>query len=158
MKLPLGRELEFLQVVWAVDQRLEQASRRLDRALGITGPQRLVLRLTGRFPGITAGALADVLRVHPSTVTGLLRRLERRGLVARRRDPRDARRSFLGLTQKGQLLNQRAHGSIEDVVERLLERQGDAKVSHTVEVLSAFAAALDATAHRAVGPRHPGPR
>lgn len=144
MKLPLGNVLEFLRVVWAVDHGLEKASRRMERRLGITGPQRLVLRLVGRFPGITAGALAEVLHVHPSAVTGLLRRLEASGLLARRRDPRDARRSFLGLTDQGQRLNQRAQGTIEEVVEQLLATHPDAKVASALEVLSAFAEALGA--------------
>ena len=34
--------------------------------VGLTGPQRLVVRLVGRFPGITAGRLAEILHVHCS--------------------------------------------------------------------------------------------
>jgi DNA-binding MarR family transcriptional regulator len=40
--------------------------------VGVTGPQRLVLRVVGLFPGMSAGELATVLRVHPSTLTGVL--------------------------------------------------------------------------------------
>src|SRR2546421_7190843 len=50
----------------------------------LTGPQRLVMRIVGRFPGIAAGRVAQILHVHPSTLTGILKRLEARGLLQRR--------------------------------------------------------------------------
>ena len=47
--------------------------------IGITGPQRLVIRIIGRFPSIHAMQLADILHLHPSSLTAVLKRLERRG-------------------------------------------------------------------------------
>ena len=49
--------------------------KRMEQRSGVTGPQRLVLRVVGLFPGISAGALARLLHVHPSTLTGVLHRL-----------------------------------------------------------------------------------
>jgi DNA-binding MarR family transcriptional regulator len=63
----------------------------MEAAHGVTGPQRLVLRMVGRFPGIAAGRLSEILHVHPSTLTGILKRLEARELLQRKADPRDAR-------------------------------------------------------------------
>ena len=57
----------------------------MDDAFGVTGPQRLVIRIVGRFPGIPAGQLAATLRIHPSTVSDVVQRLERRGLIQRTR-------------------------------------------------------------------------
>ena len=37
------------------------------------------------------------MHVHPSTLTGILKRLERQGLVERRADPRDGRRALFGV-------------------------------------------------------------
>src|SRR5438132_8459125 len=37
---------------------------------------RLVMRIVGRFPGIAAGRVAQILHVHPSTLTGILKRSE----------------------------------------------------------------------------------
>src|SRR5580704_311880 len=75
---PLGGVLDFLKLLWALDHGLQTASRDMERRLGVTGPQRMVIRIVGRFPGISAGELASVLHVHPSTLTGVLRRLETR--------------------------------------------------------------------------------
>ena len=142
--LPLGVVLDFLKLVWAVDHGLQRTSRRMERELGITGPQRFVLRLVGRFPGITAGQLADALDVHPSTVTGILQRLERRKLLVRRSDPRDRRRSFLALSDAGRALNVDPDGTVEGAVARVLETLPKGKVSNAREVLTALADALDA--------------
>jgi len=75
--------LQFLQMVWQLEHALERASKRMEDALGISGPQRFALRMIGVRPGITAGELAMVLHLHPSTVTGIVQRLEIRRLVKR---------------------------------------------------------------------------
>jgi DNA-binding MarR family transcriptional regulator len=140
--LPLGDVLEFLRLVWAVDHGLQRTSKRMEQKLGITGPQRFVLRLVGRFPGITAGQLAGALGVHPSTVTGILQRLTKRRLLARRADPRDRRRSFLALTEAGRALNVDPAGTVEGAVAQVLEQLPKGKVTNAREVLTALAEAL----------------
>src|SRR5436189_3499519 len=98
---PRGAVLDFLRLLWAVDHALQSASKRMEANFGMTGPQRLVVRIVGRFPGTPAGRVAQILHVHPSTLTGILKRLEARGILQRRPDPRDARRALLALTAKG---------------------------------------------------------
>jgi len=109
----MGPVLEFMRVVWALDHALQKTSKRLEAALGITAPQRFAIRILGRFPGMSAGLLAIVLRLHPSTLTGVLKRLQRRGLITRRADPRDRRRAVFGLTAKGRALDVDAEGTVE---------------------------------------------
>src|SRR5205814_3197165 len=70
----LGDVLEFMRLVWDMNHELGSLSKRMASAFGVTGPQRLVLRIVGRMPGISAGRLAEVLSVHPSTLTGVMRR------------------------------------------------------------------------------------
>ena len=91
----LGEVLDFMRLLWALDHALQKRSKQMQAELGITGPQRLVIRIVGRFPGIPAGQLAGILHLHPSTLTGILARLEHRGLITRRSDPRDRRRTLL---------------------------------------------------------------
>ena len=50
--------LDFMRLLWGIEHRLQSASKRMEAALGITGPQRLVLRVVARFPGLSAGDLA----------------------------------------------------------------------------------------------------
>ena len=119
---PLGAVLDFMRLLWAVDHGLQSASKRMEAAHGVTGPQRLVLRIVGRFPGIAAGRLSEILHVHPSTLTGVLKRLAAHGLLQRKADPRDARRALFSLTAKGKRLDTVRTGLVEQAVRRVLSR------------------------------------
>jgi DNA-binding MarR family transcriptional regulator len=89
-------------------------------SVGVTGPQRLVVRLIGRFRSISPGDLANVLHVHPSSLTGVLKRLEAARLISRTRDSADGRRAVLTLTRRGRALNDRRSGTVESAVHRTL--------------------------------------
>jgi DNA-binding MarR family transcriptional regulator len=88
----------------------------MNRELGITGPQRLVLRVVGLFPGMSAGELAAILHVHASTLTGVLRRLDTQGLLRRVAHPDDRRRAVLHLTPRGARANRNRVGTVESAV------------------------------------------
>jgi len=140
--LPLGAVLDFMRLLWALDHALQSASKRMEVTYGLTGPQRLVVRIVGRFPGIVAGRVATILHVHPSTLTGVLKRLEARGMIQRRPDPRDARRALLMLTAKGRKLDTIRSGTVEQAVRRVLTKD-PAKVGAVQEVLAALTEELD---------------
>jgi DNA-binding MarR family transcriptional regulator len=140
---PLGLAFDFLRLMWAVDHALQRTSKKMEADLGVTGPQRLVLRIVGRFPGILPGQLAQILHIHPSTLTGVLKRLGRQGLVSKRQDPRDRRRFRLGLTAKGKELAQDAEGTLEAAVQRMLSELPDSTIRNAAEVLARLASLLD---------------
>jgi DNA-binding MarR family transcriptional regulator len=139
----LGEVLGFMRLLWAVTHGLQSTSKRMASDLGVTGPQRLVLRLIGHFTRLYPGDLAQLLHVHPSSLTGVLGRLERGKLLQRRRDPSDGRRAILSLTAKGRALNARRAGTVEEAVRRALASQSHATIAAAGEVLSAIAQALD---------------
>jgi DNA-binding MarR family transcriptional regulator len=141
--MQLGQVLEFMRVLWALDHQLQSASKRMESELGITGPQRLVIRIVGRFPGISAGKVSEILHLHPSTLTGILKRLADRNLVERRTDPRDARRALLHLSSRGRALDDRRSGTVEASVRRALGRLRPRSVQAAREVLEALAGELD---------------
>jgi len=122
-KLPeLTGTLHFMQLLWALHHNLQARSKLMESTIGVTGPQRLVLRLVGRHPGLSAGELAHMLRLHPSTLTGVLRRLEEHGLLQRRADPNDGRRALLKLTAQGARVDARRSGTVEAAVQQALGR------------------------------------
>jgi DNA-binding MarR family transcriptional regulator len=132
----LGSALEFLQHLWRLNHALERLSIRMERTLGITAQQRLVIRCIGKRRGMTAGQLAGVLHLDPGTVSAALRRLEDKRLLARRRDPRDRRRMTLVLTPAGRALNRPVAGTVEHAVERLLDTASRVEVGATTALLS----------------------
>jgi len=130
----LGPVLDFMRTLWALDHGLLKASKDMRRRIGVTGPQRMVIRIVGRYPGISAGELAAVLHLHPSSLTGVLKRLVRRGLLERVTDARDARRALFTLTGKGKALDGPRAGTVEARVRGALGRL-DARDIHTAETV-----------------------
>ena len=138
----LGPVLDFMRRLWAVDHALHSLSKRMETRMGLTGPQRLVVRIVGRFPGINAGQLAGILHVHPSTLTGVLARLEDRGLVTRRADPTDLRRALFTLTARGRGLDQPRNGTVEAALETTLAALPERNIRIAEQVLAQIADAL----------------
>jgi len=128
--------------MWAINHGLDRTSRRMQKTFGVTGPQRLVIRIVGAFPGLSAGDLARTLHVHPSTLTGILQRLEGRGLLRRLSDPNDARRVQLALTAKGKGLTVPAVGTVESSIKRVLSKWTNGDLEVTRRALTALAEAL----------------
>lgn len=134
--------LDFMRLLWAVDHGLQRRSKRMEVELGVTGMQRIVIRLIGRYPEIAAGRLAELVHVHPSTLTGVLRRLVERGLVHRERDPDDARRSRFVLLEPGIEIDATQAGTVEAAVRRALARLPSDSVDAARQVLGVVAEEL----------------
>lgn len=80
---------------------------RLD-ALDLTYPQYLVFLVLWERDDITVKALGDKLFLDSGTITPLIKRLEARGLVKRRRDEDDERQVRITLTPEGRALKAKA--------------------------------------------------
>lgn len=136
--------LQFMRTLWVTVHALQKASKRMNRTLGMTGPQRLVLRVVGLAPGISAGALAKVLHLHPSTLTGVLHRLESQRLLSRVRDATDARRAVLRLSPRGERLNVATEGTVEAAARTVLAQVPPSNRLAVERVLALLADVLDA--------------
>jgi DNA-binding MarR family transcriptional regulator len=135
--------LDFMRLLWTIEHGLQKRSKRMEAELGITGPQRLVLRVVGQFPGLSAGEVAHIVRLHPSTMTGILRRLVARGLLQRERDPGDSRRARLRLKPRAVAHTRTVPGTIEHAVTLALRRVGAANVRAARKVLAEVADQLN---------------
>ena len=79
--------------------------------------------------GLTMGDIGRRLRVTGGNVTGLVDRLEKEGLAARRPHPTDRRASFVALTAKGRrdfaLMAQEHEGWVQEILEGVNGAQRD---------------------------------
>ena len=139
---PQGETLQFMQRMWALTHALEVASKRMARTIGVTGPQRLEIRLIGQSPGIPARDIASTLGIHPSTLTGILARLEKQSLIRREIDGADRRRACFDLTAAGKKVDRERKGTIEAAVRRALTRANTAVIDGTAEMLDLLVAEL----------------
>ena len=83
-------------------------SRRLTKGMasqfGLTGPQLTVIKLLESFQDLSLSSLSERIRAQNSTVTGIIDRMEREGLVRRERSTTDRRVVHIRLSDKGQKL------------------------------------------------------
>ena len=142
-RFTLEPTLDFMSLLWSIEHGLQKRSKRMKAHTGLTGPQRLVLRIVGVFPGISAGELAAIVRLHPSTLTGILQRLAARRLIRRERDPSDSRRALLWVTPPARRHTQRSAGTVENVVRRALAASGAANLRAARIVLAEVARVLN---------------
>jgi DNA-binding MarR family transcriptional regulator len=136
---PADKVLHFLQTVWQMEHALERASKRMEDALGISGPQRFALRMIGERPGLTPRDLASVLHLHPSTITGIVQRLEGRGLVRREANVSDGRVAHLHLTRAGVRANTPSiRGTVEHAARATLKGCTPRQRKAAAEVIEHF--------------------
>ncbi|MEP7050261.1 MAG: MarR family transcriptional regulator, partial [Pseudomonadota bacterium] len=138
----LGDVLGFMRLLWAVAHGLESASKQMQARVGVTGPQRLVVRIVGHYGSISPGELARVLQLHPSSLTGVLRRLENASMITRDVDPSDGRRAVLRLTKAGKRLDAQRAGTVEAAVRAALSALPDGMVRAAEDVLRQVASEL----------------
>ena len=147
-----------MRLLWAMAHALQKTSKRMNAELGVTGPQRLVLRVVGLFPGASAGTLSNILHVHPSTLTGVLRRLGDQRLLIRAAHPSDRRRAVLNLTPRGARVNAVSRGTVEVRVGRALKGVSARDRKITRLVLAALTRRLDESPPSAPHPAAGGRR
>ncbi len=105
-QLKLDNQLCFR--LYAASRLIIQAYRpHLDR-LGITYPQYLVLMVLWEKDGLPVNDIAKRLALETNTATPLMQRMERMGLVSRRKGKVDTRQTIVSLTEKGRSLQKDA--------------------------------------------------
>jgi len=139
----LDPSLDFMRLLWSIEHGLQSASKQMESSIGITGPQRLALRIITKFPDLPAKKLAHILHLHPSTISGVLQRLVGKGLLVRQDDPADRRRVRLRVKDSARRFTRRTNGTIESAVERALGKVPRDHVLRAREVLWAIAVELE---------------
>jgi DNA-binding MarR family transcriptional regulator len=109
---------------------------------GVHAGQDLLLLAIWSEPGLRQAALAARLGVEPPTVTRMVQRLERSGLVERRRDPHDARVLRIHPTPRSRLLESTVRRAWTDVDTLLIQSLGDAEGERLRKLADAATRAL----------------
>jgi DNA-binding MarR family transcriptional regulator len=128
------------RIVRAVDLH----SRHLVEEHGITAPQLAVLAEAGRLGGGSIGALARGVHLSQPTVSGVLDRLERRGLVHRERSDRDRRSVVVTITEKGDKMLRDSPSLLQDRFREELSRLEGWERYWLLSALERVAAMMDA--------------
>jgi len=98
---------EVLICLRKIMQAIALHSRSLVKQVGLTGPQLIFLKTVAKHEIISVGEIAKAISLSQATVTGILERLVKRGLVSRQRSDQDKRRVLIRITPAGdQILTQ----------------------------------------------------
>lgn len=112
--------LEVVELIGTVVARYHEEYEEAAAAHALTGAQARVLGLLALEP-TPMRKIADKLKCEPSNVTGIIDRLESRGLVERRPDPADRRVKVAAPTEEGRATARRLRESLRFAREPLGE-------------------------------------
>ena len=126
---------------------LNQTFRRHIADTGITPDQFTILRWLNEHPeGLTQRALADLMASDPNTVTAILTRMQKIGLIERRPHTDDARCNLIALKDQGRAVHARLQPLASELQQQLLEVLPVTKQAEFLKHLAAICAKLEANA------------
>lgn len=137
---------------------LVQLSFRIQRILAATGTEHdlsiIQIRLLGILRDRQAGMaeLGTHLGLDKSSMTGLVTRAEKRGLVTRAPSPHDGRAVLVSLTPLGRALTDRCAAEISARITALTDQLAPAQATRLTELATALVHAPPRTPAREPGP------
>ena len=104
---------EIMQSLRRIIKSLQDYSQTVSSHFGITGPQLWALKTIHKNRSLSLGELSKKMYLHPSTITGVIDRLEKKGFVLRDRGQEDRRIVKVGLTPLGKKLVDKAPNPVQ---------------------------------------------
>ena len=141
----LSLEDQILVALRRITRAIDLRSRTLLQDYGLTAPQLTSLQAIGRLKRVTAGTLAKEVHLGHPTVTGILNRLEKRGLIERQRGDHDRRSVNICLTDEGKRVLNDAPSLLQDQFQSELEKLKEWERTQILSTLQRIADMMDAT-------------
>ena len=136
---------EIVQALRRIVKALQTYSHDVRTAYGLTGPQLWALKTLQSHGRMTTGALAAALAVHQSSVSILVDRLEKRGLIRRMRGRPDRRFVEMELTKRGAGLAADAPEAAQGRLLHALQAMPPAEVHKIRHAVDRLVEAMEAT-------------
>lgn len=120
-EVPKGSyDLRILQALRRIIRAVDIHSHKLATQHKITGPQLACLLTIKEEGPLTSVNLAKKVYLSPSTVVGIIDRLEEKSWVKRNRDSKDRRQIYISITADGQQLIEAAPSLLQDTLSHAL--------------------------------------
>ena len=126
-----GHAARIFNAIWRIARAIDIGSRSLAAQHQITGTQLLCLTAVAQHKAATTTGTARQVHLSPSTIVGVLDRLEAKGLVERRRGRRDRRVVHVSATDAGRALVAEASHPLEDAFARALGQMSEQNQEQT---------------------------
>ncbi|PID39245.1 MAG: MarR family transcriptional regulator [Proteobacteria bacterium] len=125
-------------------QAIDMNSKKLVKRVGLTGPQLVILHEISGTGEITAGEIAQAVSLSQATVTGILERMEKRGLLTRRRNEHDKRRVMVKITATGKQILENAPPLMQEAFVETFSSLPDWEQNMIVSALQRLVSIMDA--------------
>lgn len=132
-----------VQQLRIVYRAMQEHSRWVERQCGVTAAQLWALWELAARPGLRVSELSQALSLHQSTTSNLLDKLEKKGLVARRRGGPDQRVVQIDLTAEGTEIVARAPRPAQGAISAALARLPAAELVGLERGLAALIGRMD---------------
>ncbi|MBK8969162.1 MAG: MarR family transcriptional regulator [Saprospiraceae bacterium] len=122
--------IDILVKLRKIIRSINLENKRIEKQYGISIPQLLCLKFLSEQPGYraTASQLKDFIKLNASTISGILTRLEGKGLTARLTNQADKRVSDIILTAQGADILQHSPVTLQEKLSKHLSRLSDAQI------------------------------
>ncbi|MEW5423842.1 MarR family transcriptional regulator [Amorphus sp. 3PC139-8] len=141
-----GRSRAVLVVLRRIIRAVDLQSRHVSRTVGLTIPQLIVLQAARDLGEVTSTTLSSHVSLSPATVTTILDKLERRGLVERYRSASDRRVVHTKLTTQGLSALDKAPPLLQESFIRAFEGLAADRQDALLAALDQIARMMDASA------------
>lgn len=125
-------------------QVVNEYSKIAEKDTGLTGPQLWAIKVIAQWAPIRVSDLARRMYLHPTTVVGILDRLESRELVCRTRSTTDRRVVEVNLTAQGKQLVEKAPEVAQGLLVKGLEVMPNERLSYIGGALNDLVSILGA--------------
>lgn len=115
-------DLEILRSLRSIVRSIAKHSQKLNVNHNITVPQSICLLTVSQKGPLTATEISKNIHVSPSTIVGILDRLEKKDLIKRDRSSKDRRRVMVTITKNGLDVVKNAPSPMQDLLTEALNR------------------------------------
>ena len=144
--------LEAILYLYTESRRL---TKEVARQVELTGPQLTVLKLLEGVGDLSLSALSERIRAQNSTVTGIIDRMEREGLVVRARSTEDRRVVNIRLTEKGGRIARAVRIEPMEIFRAALQTLSARETRDLLAILTKVARGVQSIVKREVGSQPP---
>jgi DNA-binding MarR family transcriptional regulator len=130
---------QVLEAIFYLYTESRRVTKELARRADLTGPQLTVVKILEIFGDLSLSELSEKIRAQNSTVTGIIDRMEREGLVTRERSKEDRRVVYIRLTPKGKDLSREIPVEPMEIFRNALETLTGQEVRDLLRILTKVA-------------------
>ncbi len=134
--------LRTLRALVETSRHVEAVGNRHIEQMGLTPAQFDVIATLGDTPGMTCKQLGAGTLITKGTLTGVLDRLEAKGLISRVRGEQDTRQTFIALTPAGEAVFTATFQPQIDYIGTFMNRMPAERQARLIELLNELRAAF----------------